>query len=71
MRREIPHPSSLRGDDFYYGPNRCRYSDETMNDRTISAFTKSPLNEFNLFSQNWYPLSLKSGASVGLRRRYP
>jgi hypothetical protein len=56
--------------NFAYGvPNLPRYSPDKMNDLTISEERKSPPKAFSLFSQNWYPASLESGASVGFRRR--
>jgi len=51
-----------------HGPNRFRYSSETMNAFTISALTKFPPNEFSLPSQKLKPSKLESGASFGLRR---
>ena len=38
--------------DTYGWPKRARYSGDEMNASTISAFTKLPLNWFNLPSQN-------------------
>src|SRR5260370_19629156 len=54
-----------------YGANLCRYSIEVMNALTITAFTKLPLNWLNLPSQKLKPAKSESGASFGLRRRYP
>src|SRR2546421_11001244 len=56
-----------------YGPKRLRYSLLLVKAFTISAATKSPLNWFSFPSQKLKPskLRLVSGASSGLRRRYP
>src|SRR4029078_6364414 len=55
----------------HHAPKRERYSADCKNAFTISASIKLPPNSLSLLQQQLYPFMLKSGESLGFRRKYP